>query len=131
VTYLAVSSERHPNKETVSAHVRVDGGRVYEPALHRFPFASQAIGSPSVRSSPVDDVYLTLVAAPEPGQSTAVIAVHVKPLVAWLWIGGAVMLVGTVLAAWPGVRRRRGPAPRGEPEGDGAVAPAREEVVVA
>jgi cytochrome c-type biogenesis protein CcmF len=24
----------------------------------------------------------------------------------WLWIGGALMAVGTVLAAWPGRRRR-------------------------
>ena len=28
-----------------------------------------------------------------------------QPLVAWLWIGGIVMALGTVLAAFPGRRR--------------------------
>ena len=31
----------------------------------------------------------------------------VKPLILWLWIGGAVMAIGTLLAAFPGSRRRR------------------------
>ena len=30
----------------------------------------------------------------------------IMPLVVWLWIGGGLMAVGTVLAAWPGRRRR-------------------------
>jgi cytochrome c-type biogenesis protein CcmF len=30
----------------------------------------------------------------------------VKPLILWLWIGGALMAIGTVLAAFPGKRRR-------------------------
>jgi cytochrome c-type biogenesis protein CcmF len=30
----------------------------------------------------------------------------VQPLILWLWIGGGVMALGTVLAAWPGERRR-------------------------
>jgi hypothetical protein len=32
--------------------------------------------------------------------------VIVEPLVTWIWIGGGVMLAGTLLSAWP--RRRRG-----------------------
>ena len=31
----------------------------------------------------------------------------VKPLILWLWIGGGLMAVGTLLAAFPGRRRRR------------------------
>ena len=118
VTYLGTSTVRHPNKNTVSARVRVDGGKVYRPALHQFPFASQAIGSPSVRVGLVEDVYLTLVSAPEAGQTAAVVGVNVQPLIAWLWIGGALMGLGTVLAAWPG-RRRRPTEPSSRP----AVAP--------
>jgi cytochrome c-type biogenesis protein CcmF len=52
--------------------------------------------------------------------------VVVQPLVMWLWIGGAVMLVGTVLAAFPG--RRRSPvspasAPLPDAVDDAAPAP--------
>jgi cytochrome c-type biogenesis protein CcmF len=32
--------------------------------------------------------------------------VIIQPLATWLWIGGGVMAGGTVLAAWPGQRRR-------------------------
>ena len=111
VTYLGNEIVDEPNKRTHKARVQVDGGKVYAPALHQFPFASQAIGSPSVRSGPFDDVYLTLVAVPDstPGatDATAVIGVNIQPLVTWLWTGGGVMAFGTLLAAWPRDRRRR------------------------
>ena len=111
VTYLGFDVVDQPNKRTFRARVRIDGGKVYAPALHQFPGASLAIGSPSVRSGPIDDVYLTLVAAPDPSAAdqTAVIGVNIQPLVAWLWTGGAVMGFGTLLAAWPRDRRRRTP----------------------
>ncbi len=110
VTYLGSEIVEEDNKTTFKARVRVDGGKVYAPALHQFPFASQAIGSPSVRSGPFDDVYLTLVAAPDPdvAAATAVIGVNIQPLIAWLWLGGGVMAFGTLLAAWPRDRDRRG-----------------------
>src|SRR5206468_3499810 len=77
VTYLGTTTVHHANKTTLSARIRLDGGKIYEPALHQFPFASQAIGSPSVRVGVVDDVYLTLVAAPENGQTAAVVGMNV------------------------------------------------------
>ena len=128
VTYLGFEVVDQPNKRTFRARVRIDGGKVYAPALHQFPGASLAIGSPSVRSGPIDDVYLTLVAAPDAADrsdagadQTAVIGVNIQPLVAWLWVGGAVMGFGTLLAAWPRDRRRRTP---GEAEAEAPAAPA-------
>jgi cytochrome c-type biogenesis protein CcmF len=106
VTYLGTSTIKRGNKTTVQARVRVDGGKVYGPAVHKFPFATQAIGSPSVKSGLRDDVYLTLASPPDSAGGTAVIGVIVQPLILWLWIGGGLMAVGTVLAAWPGRRRR-------------------------
>ena len=35
----------------------------------------------------------------------ATILAYVNPLVAWLWIGGVVMALGTVVAMWPIGRR--------------------------
>jgi len=105
ITYLGTERVERSNKTSVQARVRVDGGKVYAPALHEFPFATQAIGSPSVRSGLLDDVYLTLVAAPERASRAATISVIVQPLIVWLWIGGVLMALGTMLAAWPGRRR--------------------------
>jgi cytochrome c-type biogenesis protein CcmF len=106
ITYEGTRTVRHDNRTSVVADVRIDGGAVYRPSLSTFPFASQAIGTPSVRTGLTEDVYLTLVVAPRSATSTAVIGVIVRPLILWLWIGGGIMAFGTILAALPGRRRR-------------------------
>jgi cytochrome c-type biogenesis protein CcmF len=90
------------------ARVRIDGGQIYAPALQKFPNGTQQIGRPSVRSTPIDDVYLALLDAPNDGPIR--LRVIVAPLVIWLWIGGGVIAVGSAMAAFPG-RRRRGVEP--------------------
>ena len=62
----------------------------------------RAIGTPSVRTGLKEDVYLTLVAAPQKPGDPAVIGIIVQPLISWLWLGGLLMVIGTALAAWPG-----------------------------
>jgi cytochrome c-type biogenesis protein CcmF len=112
VTYEGMNDAVRDGQKTIfSARVRVDGGQVYEPALNTFPNASQTIGTPSVQTGLVEDLYLTLEAAPDSPGDSAVLGVIVQPLVAWLWIGGGVMAAGTILAAWPGERRRRSVEP--------------------
>jgi cytochrome c-type biogenesis protein CcmF len=86
--------------------IRVDGSKVYAPAISFYPYAQDAIGTPSVDSSAGHDIYLSLASTPATPQSDVVVTVIVEPLVSWIWIGGAVMLAGTALAAWPGGRRR-------------------------
>jgi cytochrome c-type biogenesis protein CcmF len=117
VTYRGSRTVRHANRTSIEVDVRIDGGRVYRPALSTFPFATQAIGTPSVRTGLTEDVYLTLVVAPRTPEAAAVIGVLVRPLVVWLWIGGGLMAIGTLMAAVPGRRRRptdptSAPAPR-------------------
>jgi cytochrome c-type biogenesis protein CcmF len=129
LTYLGTRSVVHPNRRELEAAVRVDGGAVYRPAVSQFGSDAEGIGTPSVASSLTSDVYLTLDTPPEgatigggpapsavSGQSgpnpgpaqagTAVVGVVVQPMVAWLWIGGAVMGLGAVMAALPDRRRR-------------------------
>src|SRR5207248_5584949 len=40
VTYLGSRTVKHPNKTSITARVRVDGGPVYAPAIQQFPFAT-------------------------------------------------------------------------------------------
>lgn len=91
----------------ITADVLVDGDQVYGPAQTRYLQIGQTIGTPSVRTGPVKDVYLTLEGRPAAGNTTATVRVFVKPLIVWLWIGGGVMAAGTLLAVFPGQRRRR------------------------
>jgi cytochrome c-type biogenesis protein CcmF len=120
VTYLGVDQVNHPNRQSTEARLRVDGGKIYRPAISQFVGGGQAIGTPSVRSTATEDIYLTLVGAPQHPGDPAVIGVLVAPLVAWLWVGGAIVALGTLLAAWPG-RRRRPTEPVSAPVGGDRV----------
>jgi cytochrome c-type biogenesis protein CcmF len=129
ITYLGIERAEEEAKTVTRARVQIDGGQVYEPALSRFPGGSNTIGTPSVRTGITGDVYLTLLDVPDEDDGQARIGMLVMPLAVWLWIGGTVMAVGTLLAAWPGLRRRptdpvsapvpeREPAAPGEPVGE-------------
>jgi cytochrome c-type biogenesis protein CcmF len=94
------------SERALKANVILDGEKVYEPAMTTYLNQGATVGTPSVRTGFTKDVYLTLEPGAEPGGTVAVIRVFVKPMILWLWVGGAVMAIGTVLAAFPGKRRR-------------------------
>jgi len=76
-----------------------------EPRLNHYKAMNQAIGTPAVMSAPDEDLYMSLVQV-DVDAELASVSLVVEPLVMWIWIGGGVMLIGTVFAAWP-IRRRR------------------------
>jgi cytochrome c-type biogenesis protein CcmF len=131
ITYLGIETSRSDQKTVTKARVRVDGGKVYAPALNRFPNATQQIPTPSVKWGLREDVYLTLVAGPSQEGGAAVISVIVEPLVSWLWIGGGIMGFGTLLSAWPGRRRRPDVTATSSPAAAAPPAEDREPVGVA
>ena len=57
----------------------------------------------------IEDVYVVLNGW-ESGGSTATFTMYVNPLTAWMWIGGAVLVLGTLIAAWPHPGRRQSEA---------------------
>jgi cytochrome c-type biogenesis protein CcmF len=107
ITYVETTEVEEEHRTATKVRVRVDDGRIYEPALSRFPGFGQLIGTPSVKTGLREDVYLTVTRlADEPGGEVT-LRVIIQPMAVWLWIGGGVMAAGAVLAAWPGRRRRR------------------------
>ncbi|MBI5090648.1 MAG: heme lyase CcmF/NrfE family subunit [Actinobacteria bacterium] len=90
----------------VRAEVSIDGGQAYSPAVTRYTMMGTDIPTPSVKTGFSKDIYLTLESVASPDATEARIKVSIKPLILWLWIGGGLMAVGTVLAAFPGKRRR-------------------------
>ncbi len=113
ITFVGSEIVDHSNRVERVAHVLVDGAGPYGPALASYPFASQTIGIPSVRSTLIDDVALAVLSFPESDSDGVVLRVTVQPLVAWLWIGGIVMAAGTAMAL---VSVRSRPVTRSEPE---------------
>ncbi|MCU1395385.1 MAG: ccmF [Ilumatobacteraceae bacterium] len=105
----------------VRAAVSIDGGKSYAPAISTYTNFGTNIPTPSVKNGILNDIYLTLDAGSKPGDKSASIKIFIKPLVVWLWIGGALMVFGTALAGFPGKRRRRPTDPTSAPiELDGA-----------
>ncbi|MEY2463981.1 MAG: cytochrome c-type biosis protein CcmF [Acidimicrobiaceae bacterium] len=101
--YVGSSVDVSGNRTSVAANIKVDG-KVYAPALRQFPSSSQTVGTPSVKTSPIDDVYLSLLVAPGTGDAIT-LRVIIEPLAVWMWVGGMIIGLGTLLAAWPGQRR--------------------------
>jgi cytochrome c-type biogenesis protein CcmF len=114
VTLLRTRNEVSAQKSTVKADVRIRRGTsnlgVYSPAISSYPDFPDGIGTPSVHTDPWHDVYLTLVSAPRTASGAlgpVTMGVQVGTLVMWLWVGGAIMGLGTMVALTPTRRRRQ------------------------
>lgn len=105
-TFEGLSTRSDSVKSSVVAAVRIDGNQVYEPMRSKYLKQGMDIGTPSVKTGFRQDLYLTLEGSVRPDDNQARIKVFVKPLILWLWIGSGVLALGTVLAAFPGKRRR-------------------------
>ena len=66
----------------------------------------------AIRTTPAEDVFIGLTGVDEDG--SIIIRVKVNPLIVWLWIGGAFVLLGTMIAFWPG----KGSPSRGDDDGE-------------
>jgi cytochrome c-type biogenesis protein CcmF len=106
ITYVGTRNAEDDVKKSIIADIRVDGGQVYAPALQLYKASGETVGTPSVRTGANQDVYLTLERQPDP-DGTTTITVRIVPFLIWLWIGAAVIALGTILAAFPGRLRRR------------------------
>ena len=92
-------------------HFRVEGAfRVFHngndegvlsPALKFFPAQQSPIGRAVHRSSLSEDIYLILSGFSEVDRNHATLKVLVRPLVVWMWIGGFVIALGTLVCILP------------------------------
>ena len=92
-------------------HFRVEGAfRVFNkgedlgilsPALKFFPAQQSPVGRAVYRSNISDDLYLILSGFSELKENQATLKILVRPMVMWMWVGGLVILLGTIVAVWP------------------------------
>ena len=92
-------------------HFRVEGSfRVFHngndqgiltPALKFFPTQQSPVGRAVHQSSSDEDIYLILSGFSELDRNQATLKVLVRPLVIWMWIGGFVIALGTLVCIWP------------------------------
>jgi cytochrome c-type biogenesis protein CcmF len=92
-------------RNVARAVVRVEKNGQYIGELHPrrdfFFEAQQPMTIPGVRSTWEDDLYVILVDWLPVSSQGATFKVYHNPLINWLWLGGLVFLLGTMVAAWP------------------------------
>jgi len=96
--------ETEPDKTVFVGHVllSVAGGppEVMNPPPYREIFQQGGgLLPPALRSTPWGDDLYVLFMGEEGGFGT--LKVFINPLVNWIWIGGFVLIVGTLAAMWP------------------------------
>jgi cytochrome c-type biogenesis protein CcmF len=106
-TYVDQVVHDKPAALVTSARIRIDGGSVYAPTRQLYKARGDIIATPSVKTGLAGDIYLTLLTPATNDDSKVTFGVRLMPLSVWLWIGGGLMATGTLLAAFPGRRRRR------------------------
>ncbi len=128
VTFIELVDRMDGPNRVVSAQIDIEGRGVYAPAVTRFPTFGRPIPTPSVSTGLVDNVYLVLSVLPDEGDDEVAIRVLIQPLVGWMWAGGGLLGLGTLLALVPTRRKdlpfQEGvepPAESGEPEKEPAL----------
>ncbi|TQM09879.1 heme lyase CcmF/NrfE family subunit [Pseudonocardia kunmingensis] len=116
VTFERTEEHQQPDRLVTDAHIVLRSGSevvwVAEPGLNSFPGQTQAVGNPSVWSTPGQDVYVAL-AALDPERVT--INLFRYPLMMWLWVAGALVAAGGFWALGTPRRRLEAAPPREEP----------------
>jgi cytochrome c-type biogenesis protein CcmF len=109
LTYVGERVLHQPQRDVLVADlaVRKDGhalGRL-TPSLNLYPSSTEPIGTPSIDYGAVRDLYSTVIGF-EDGGARATFRLFLNPGVLWLWVGGFVVAIGGLIAAWPPPRRR-------------------------
>jgi len=115
--YNGLHSELRPNREEIFATINLydatsaDGRRLgtvkpMRNVYHKAPdVPTSEVG---LRMTPIQDVYVLLNGWENSG-ATATFTIYINPLTMWLWIGGLLLIIGTVICALPNPAPRRTP----------------------
>jgi cytochrome c-type biogenesis protein CcmF len=99
---VGMVQEPHLSRQVATIQVQRNGRQIgtLDPSLNFYETQREPLGTPAVRTSLSHDLYLTLMNVRDAGNTIGLRAI-VTPAVVWIWIGVAVMVVGTVLCILP------------------------------
>ena len=90
----------------------------YYPRRDFYPAFSMASTQATIRSTPIEDLYIIPGEFMEDGR--AIFRIFVNPLVMWIWVAGPLLILGVLVTLWP--QREVAPVYARRPSG-GAVSP--------
>lgn len=120
LTYRGLApGQGSPGVEVTEAILSVqrDGRPVGEirPRREFFISQQQPMTIPDIYRSGMNDLYV-IIAGWEGDGETATFKAYINPLVNWLWLGGLVFVLGTLVALWPAPVRPPAVEPRSQGE---------------
>lgn len=98
LTYVGSGQREDDRTQQSFVSIQVDNGRVFEPAVTRYRAVGTIVPTPSVATGLDRDVYLVVDETPTEQNGPIRLRVVIRPLVAWLWIGGTIMVLGSLIA---------------------------------
>ena len=112
--YNGLNAEKQTNLTEFAAYMSVvdtDSGRVVGTLIPKRNIYDKTPDMPTSEVGlimlPTEDLYVVLNGwDPE----TATFSIFVNPLTVWMWIGGIVLVLGTLIAMWPAPKRREATA---------------------
>jgi cytochrome c-type biogenesis protein CcmF len=110
LTFQGVETRAEAHRQSTLARVRVSrAGRdlgVLVPRMNQYAAQREPIGTPAVRWSLSEDLYLSFISL-DASAETLALSVFVNPLVSWIWLATGIVLLGSLLALWPARGRAR------------------------
>jgi cytochrome c-type biogenesis protein CcmF len=102
--YLGLTSGEEPHRTFVAARLEVTApnGSVseYAPRMNYYERSTDPIGTPAVRETPTEDLYISLMAFSQQAGSAS-FNLWVFPLVGWIWWSIPLLVLGSLIALWP------------------------------
>jgi cytochrome c-type biogenesis protein CcmF len=111
LTFTGLENEHTSNRTEFTAHLALSttSGQslgVLNPGRNIYDKTpDQPTSEVGLRMRPSDDIYVVLNGWSDDG-SSATFSIFVNPLTVWLWIGGLVLVLGTLICIWPHPVRR-------------------------
>jgi len=75
--------------------------RTLAPRNEFYTRTGQPMTIPSARSTIAEDFYVLMVNWEETSADQATFRIYLNPLINWVWGGGFIFIIGTLIAAWP------------------------------
>jgi len=111
LTFERAESLSEPHRQSLVAWIAVRRGErdlgTLSPRMNQYESQREPIGTPAVRTSLTEDLYLSIMNVDVAGQNLGLLAM-VNPMVGWIWVATGIMALGGILALVP---RRRAEAP--------------------
>ncbi len=104
--YLDLQANQNDRRIHIFANVQIDGDEVYTPGSTIYRQLGTPVATPSVRPGFTEDLFLVLDRYQDDPNEPISLRIIVRPLMSWMWVGGGMMALGSLLALFPGKRRR-------------------------